>query len=32
VFRTVQMHDGDIRVESTVGSGTTFIVTLPRAR
>lgn len=32
VFRTVQMHDGDIRVESTVGVGSTFVVTLPRAR
>lgn len=32
VFRTVQLHNGDIDVESTVGAGTTFIVRLPRAR
>jgi signal transduction histidine kinase len=29
VFRTVQIHDGTIDVESTVGVGTSFIVTLP---
>ena len=32
VFRTVQLHNGDIDVESTVGTGTTFVVRLPRAR
>jgi signal transduction histidine kinase len=32
VFRTVQLHNGDIDVESTVGTGTTFCVKLPRAR
>lgn len=31
VFRTVQVHNGDIDVESTVGVGTTFIVVLPSA-
>jgi signal transduction histidine kinase len=30
VFRTVQMHDGEIEVQST-GAGTTFRVFLPRA-
>jgi signal transduction histidine kinase len=30
VYRTVQMHDGDIEVEST-GAGTTFRILLPRA-
>lgn len=29
VFRTVQIHDGTIDVESTVGVGTAFIVVLP---
>ena len=29
VYRTVQIHDGAIDVESTVGVGTSFIVTLP---
>jgi signal transduction histidine kinase len=31
VYRTVQMHDGDIEVQSTPGSGTTFKVLLPQA-
>lgn len=31
VYRTVQMHDGEIEVESTPGKGTTFRVTLPQA-
>jgi signal transduction histidine kinase len=31
VFRTVQMHDGEIEVESTLGVGTTFRVLLPQA-
>jgi signal transduction histidine kinase len=32
VFRTVQLHNGDIDVESTVGTGTTFVIRLPQAR
>lgn len=32
VYRIVQMHDGEIDVESTPGSGTTFRVRLPRAQ
>ena len=32
VYRTVQIHNGEIDVESTVGVGTTFIVVLPRGR
>jgi signal transduction histidine kinase len=31
VFRTIQMHDGEIEVQSTPGAGTTFRVLLPRA-
>ena len=31
VFRTVQLHDGDIEVESTPGAGTIFTISLPRA-
>ena len=31
VYRTVQMHDGDIEVQSTPGSGTTFRIVLPQA-
>lgn len=31
VFRTVQLHHGDIDVESTPGTGTTFTISLPRA-
>jgi len=31
VYRTVQMHDGDIEVQSTPGSGTTFRILLPQA-
>ena len=31
VYRTVQMHDGDIEVQSTPGAGTTFRIVLPQA-
>ena len=31
VFRTVQLHNGDIDVESTPGVGTTFTIRLPKA-
>jgi signal transduction histidine kinase len=31
VYRTVQMHDGEIEVESTPDAGTTFRVLLPQA-
>ena len=31
VYRTIQIHNGEIDVESTVGVGTAFIVVLPAA-
>jgi signal transduction histidine kinase len=31
VYRTVQMHDGEIEVQSIPGAGTTFKVLLPQA-
>ncbi len=31
VYRTVQLHDGTIEVESTPGRGATFRIRLPRA-
>jgi signal transduction histidine kinase/HAMP domain-containing protein len=31
VYRTVQLHDGEIEVESTEGQGTTFRIDLPEA-
>ena len=31
VYRTVHLHDGTIEVESTLGHGTTFRLTLPQA-
>ena len=31
VYRTVQMHDGEIEVQSTLGAGTTFRMLLPQA-
>ena len=31
VYRTIQIHNGEIDVESTLGEGTTFIVVLPAA-
>ena len=31
VYRTVQLHDGDIEVQSTPGVGTTFRMLLPQA-
>jgi signal transduction histidine kinase len=31
VYRTIQMHDGEIEVQSTAGKGTTFTILLPQA-
>jgi signal transduction histidine kinase len=31
VYRTVQIHDGEIEVQSTPGKGTTFRILLPQA-
>ncbi|MBA3270978.1 MAG: hypothetical protein H0T71_10745 [Acidobacteria bacterium] len=31
VYRTVQLHNGDIDVESVPGAGTTFIIKMPKA-
>ena len=31
VYRTVQLHDGEVEVESTAGRGTTFRMLLPQA-
>jgi signal transduction histidine kinase len=31
VYRSIQMHDGEIEVQSTPGRGTTFRILLPRA-
>ncbi len=31
VYRTIQLHNGDIDVESMPGKGTTFIIKMPRA-
>jgi signal transduction histidine kinase len=31
VYRTIQMHDGEVEVQSTPGAGTTFKVLLPQA-
>jgi len=31
VFRTVQLHDGELEVQSTPGHGTTFRLLLPQA-
>ena len=31
VYRTIQMHDGEIEVQSTAGAGTTFRILLPEA-
>jgi signal transduction histidine kinase len=31
VYRIVQLHDGEVEVQSTVGQGTTFHILLPRA-
>jgi signal transduction histidine kinase len=31
VYRTIQLHDGHIEVQSTPGRGTTFTIRLPQA-
>jgi hypothetical protein len=31
VYRTVQLHDGEVEVQSTPGRGTTFRILLPQA-
>jgi signal transduction histidine kinase len=31
VYRTVQLHNGDIDVESTPGVGTAFVIRMPKA-
>ena len=31
VFRTIQLHDGEVEVQSTPGTGTTFRILLPQA-
>ncbi|OFW15478.1 MAG: hypothetical protein A3F70_12765 [Acidobacteria bacterium RIFCSPLOWO2_12_FULL_67_14] len=31
VYRIIQLHDGELEVQSTPGSGTTFTIKLPRA-
>jgi signal transduction histidine kinase len=31
VFRTVELNDGEIEVQSTLGTGTTFRIVLPQA-
>ena len=31
VYRIIQMHDGEVEVQSTPGRGTTFRVLLPRS-
>jgi signal transduction histidine kinase len=30
VYRIIQLHDGEVEVQSTPGSGTTFRILLPR--